>query len=289
MKVMVLGAGGMLGATLVPYFMAQGHQVTTHTRTFGCGHLAADLTNRAETARMLAQADADTVVNLVGLTDVERCESEPKEAWLANVHTVENVAAATRVHGMHLIHVSTDQVYDRAPVSTEDQAIPGNHYAMTKYAGELAALPAQATVLRTNFFGASRHSSRRSLTDWLSNALKGDSPIPVFEDVRFSPLSMATLCEMIELAAHKRLPGVFNLGSHSGMSKADFAFVFARALGVSDKLLTRSSTSQANFLTAWRPKDMCMNSARFEMVFDLVLPSLEDEIQRAAKDYREPI
>lgn len=289
MKVLVLGANGMLGTTLAPYILAQGHQVVIHSRRSGNGYRAADLTSRHDTARMVGEAGPDAVINLAALTDVERCESNPREAWLANVRTAENVAAASRAIGAHLIHVSTDQVYDRAPVSTETGAIPGNQYAMTKYAGELAALAAPATVLRTNFFGLSRHPTRRSLTDWLSTALNGNSAVQVFEDVRFSPLSMATLCEMIERVAQKRPLGVFNLGSHAGMSKADFAFAFAAELKVSNKLLMRSTTSEAGFLKTWRPKDMCMDSTRFETAFDLVLPSLDEEIRRAAKDYREPI
>ena len=289
MKVLVLGATGMLGTTLVPLLRTYGHQVLVQSRTVSAGYLAADLTSRDETARLIDSSGADTVINLTGLTDVERCEAYPKEAWLANVRIPENIAAASQVAGAHLIHISTDQVYDTAPTSREIDAMPGNQYAMTKYAGELAALAAPATVLRTNFFGASRHPIRRSLTDWLFNALDKGSALQVFEDVRFSPLSMATLCEMLERVVQKQPIGIFNLGSKAGISKADFAFAFATELGLSNGHLTRSTTDQAVFLKAWRPKEMCMDSTRFETEFNLVLPALQEEIRLAAKDYREPI
>jgi len=289
MKVLVLGANGMLGATLAPYIRERGHQIAINSRRGGNGYLAADLSNSHETAKLVDEAKPDVVINLAGLTDVERCESNPKQAWLENVRTAENIATASRAIGAHLIHISTDQVYDRIPFSNENEATPGNQYAMTKYAGELAALAATATILRTNFFGLSRHATRHSLTDWLFSALTESSTVQVFEDVRFSPLSLATLCEMIEQAAQKQPVGVFNLGSHGGMSKADFAFAFAAEINLSDRSLTRSTTSQSGFLKAWRPKDMCMDSTRFERAFDLVLPSLDEEIRRVAKDYRELI
>ena len=289
MKVLVLGATGMLGCTLVPLLQAHGHQVVSQSRSNLTGFVAADLTNIDETSRLLGGSSADAVINLTGLTDVERCESHPQEAWLANVRIAENIAAASSAAGAHLIHISTDQVYDKAPIASEEDAMPGNHYAMTKYAGELAALAVPATVLRTNFFGASAHPTRRSLTDWLFNALHKGSAVQVFEDVRFSPLSMATLCEMIEQVVQRRPLGIFNLGSHAGLSKADFAFVFAAELGLSSGHLNRSTTDQAGFLKAWRPKEMCMDSSRFEAEFNLVLPRLQDEIQRVTKDYRELI
>ena len=230
MKILVLGAGGMLGATLVPYLLQQGHQVLAHSRHGVDSSLVADLTSPHETSTLVGKAKPDTIINLAGVTDVDRCEADPTFAWLSNVRAVENIAAASRSVGAHLIHVSTDHLYNRSPASTESDACPGNQYAFTKYAGELAALAAPATILRTNFFGASRHATRRSLTDWLFTALNGASPVQVFEDVRFSPLSMATLCEMMMRAMQTRPVGIFNLGSNAGMSKADFAFVFAASL-----------------------------------------------------------
>ena len=280
----MLGASGMLGASLLPHLAARGHEVLGHGRV---GEFAADLGDAKATQALLRRTAPDVVVNLVGLTDVERCESHPKEAWLGNVLSAENAAAASAAAGAHLVHVSTDQVYDRDPTSDESQACPGNQYAMSKYAGELAALGAGATVLRSNFFGRSQHPTRCSLTDWLYAALTEGRPLQVFEDVRFSPLSMLTLCEMIALTVQRRERGVFNLGSHSGMSKADFAFAFAGALELATGAMSRGRAAEAAFLKAWRPSAMCMDSRRFEQAFEQPLPTLNDEIQRAAKDYRE--
>lgn len=284
MKVLVLGAGGMLGASLVPALTALGHTVVGHGRD-AVGLLPGDLAQAGETQALVAGAAPAVVVNLAGLTDVDRCEAEPQQAWLANVLTAENVAAACAAAGAHLVHISTDQVYDGAPPRGETQARPGNCYALTKYAGELAALRVSATVLRTNFFGASRHPARRSLTDWLYASLTRNQAIRVFDDVFFSPLSMATLCSMIERAARERPAGVYNLGSRDGLSKADFAFAFARCLGLPAELMTRASVRQA-VLKAWRPADMRMDCAKFENTLGVALPRLEEEIELATKDYR---
>jgi dTDP-4-dehydrorhamnose reductase len=284
MKVLVLGAGGMLGASLVPSLTAHGVQAMAHSRN-GVGDYTADLADAQQTGALVEQSNADVVIHLAGLTDVDRCEQYPQEAWLANVKTVENTAAACRAIGAHLLHISTDQVYDRDPPSTEDQAKPGNYYALTKYAGELAALNVGATVLRTNFFGASRHLKRRSLTDWLFSALTSQQDIQVFDDVHFSPLSMYTLCEVIYSLALQRPTGVFNVGSRQGLSKAEFAFSFARTLELPQQHMTRASVLKRS-LKAWRPSDMRMDTAKIEQALGFAMPILLEEIQLAAKDYR---
>jgi dTDP-4-dehydrorhamnose reductase len=283
MKLLVLGANGMLGTSLVPALGALGHVVTAHGRR-SPGLKTADLEVAVQARELLRDVKPDAAINLVGLPDVDLCESRPQLAWRVNVRTAENVAAACREVDCHLVHISTDQVYDGEPPRTEDQACPGNYYAITKYAGELAALSVRATVLRTNFFGASRHASRRSLTDWLFAALTQSRPIQVFEDIRFSPLSMATLCGMIERMVQLRQTGLFNLGSREGLSKADFAFAFARAIGLPEQCMTRASVQQTA-LRAWRPKDMRMDTTKIERILGQAMPRLIDEIEIAAKDY----
>lgn len=288
MKILVLGASGMLGSRLVPYLIDQGHEVLAASRNHVNG-IQIDLQNQAATLAVVRSVSPDVVINLVGMTDVERCESHPKEAWQANVRSAENIASACTETGAHLVHLSTDQVYDSAPDCAEANAGPGNHYAMTKYAGELAALRAGATVLRTNFFGVSPHATRRSLSDWIFSALKENRPIQVFDDVRFSPLDMGTLCFMLNEVIRYRYSGVFNLGSHEGMNKADFALAFAKALGLSSARFSRVSAQQSGLLSAWRPKSMCMDSSHFEATFNVCLPTLQTEIERSSKEYRAQI
>ena len=285
MKILVLGASGMLGSRLVPYLIDQGREVLVAGRNHASGRKI-DLQDEAATLAVVLSISPDVVLNLVGMTDVERCESHPKEAWQANVRSAENIANASSAIGVHLVHLSTDQVYDSSPACAEANACPGNHYAITKYAGELAALSAGASVLRTNFFGISPHATRRSLTDWIFAALKARRPIKVFDDVHFSPLDMGTLCRMINKVTENRHAGVFNLGSHDGMSKADFAFAFADALALPSTYFSRVSARQSGLLKTWRPENMRMDSRHFEESFKVGLPSLQTEIETSAKDYR---
>ena len=288
MKVLILGSSGLLGSTLVPFLASCGHEVKTHGRCDGAQYQA-DLSDLNEADGLLGKVEHEVIVNLVGLTDVDLCETQPNQAYLINVRTVENITAWIKRQESppHLVHISTDQVYDGPGKHTEDQVTLTNYYAFSKYAAELVAANVPATILRTNFFGRSHCQKRMSLTDWIFHSISKGEPIQVFDDVIFSPLSMATLSEMIALTIRKQPVGLFNLGAHEGMSKADFAFAFADQLNLPTRTMTRATTDQVTFLKTYRPKDMRMDCAKFENGLGVKLPLLRNEIRQVAKEYRE--
>jgi len=286
-KVLVTGATGLLGCSLVPLLQERDHQVIRMGHSHA-SDLNIDLTSYEQTARALDDAKPDVIINLAALTNVDRCETHPQEAYLLNVKTVENLCTWMKTAGKacHLIQISTDQVYDGLGPHAEGELTIRNFYAMSKLASEFIAGAVPSTILRTNFVGRSQCGRRVSFTDWLHDALLGQTSVTVFEDVMFSPLAISTLCDCIDRCIVERPLGVFNLGSRDGMSKAYFAFAFAAALGLETTNLKRDNASSIDALVANRPTDMRMNSERFIDRMGLKLPRLIDEIQLMTYDYR---
>ena len=284
-KILVTGAQGMLGCYLIPHLRACGYEVARHSRK---GHMEvrANLTDADQVGVALDEIAPEVIVNLAALANVDECESHPQLAYLANVRIVENLAKWMRKDGnsCHLIQISTDQVYDGVGPHEEEDIALTNYYGFSKYAGELAAATVSSTILRTNFFGPSKCSDRMSLSDWVVQSITQGDPITVFNDVRFSPLSLQRLVEFVELFIAKRQQGVFNLGSKDGMSKADFAFTLAEVLDLPTKQMSRGTSDKVR-LTAYRPKDMCMDSSRFEDVCGVELPTLREEIHSMKTAY----
>jgi dTDP-4-dehydrorhamnose reductase len=285
---LLLGASGLLGASLLPVLEEAGGVVSTQGRSAGVQHRA-DFARTNEAAAVLDAVRPGAIVNLIGATNVDRCEQQPDEAYRTNSRVVENVAAWMRQRSpeTHLVHVSTDQLYDGDGPQSEDGVTIRNTYALSKYCGELAAVGVASTILRTNFFGRSRCAKRQSFTDWLYGSLTRGDHIRVFDDVRFSPLSMASLSNLICAVIGDRILGVFNLGSRDGMSKADFAFEFAAALGLSTRSMSRVPIAGGLPLTAYRPRDMRMDVSKIEAALGIRLPTLAAEIRRTAEEYDE--
>ncbi len=286
--VLTIGATGLLGSTLAPTLAACGHSVVTHG--YSCiAQENADLCDFAQATDLVARVKPDCIINLAALTNVDLCEREPHKAYLLNVVTVSNVVRAIKEQAphCHLVQISTDQVYDGNGPHLEANVTVTNTYAFSKIAAELAAASVSSTILRTTFFGCSRCANRTSFSDWIVQALRKDVPLKVFDDILFSPLEIKTLASMIERVVCARPVGLFNLGSHEGMSKADFAFALAEVMTLPTKHITRTISTAGPPLDAYRPKDMRMNNRLFERTMGLKLPTLFDQLHLLRRDYLE--
>lgn len=281
-KVLVLGGTGLLGATIAPALTDALEQVVWLGRS---GPNGVNCCDAEALARALTDYSPDVIINLVALTNVDECERCPEKAYALNTLVVENIVEWMRSSPQtHLVQVSTDQVYGDAGPHREDHVSPVNYYAFSKYAGELATIEARTTVLRTNFLGRSGHPRRQSLTDWIYQQLVSDQTVNAFTDVQCSPLSMATLAELLVRVVHHRPAGVFNAGSRDGGSKADIACWFAQALGFDVDRIARGVVADVA-LVARRPSDMRMDSSRLEAVLETRMPTLQQEINRMAEAY----
>ncbi len=285
--VLVAGGSGLLGSTVVPFLRSNGVHVTTLARTAGAD-LKVDLCNDASLTQVLKGLRPDIVINLASLTSVEQCEESPNSAYLMNVKTVRNLSRwiQSESTGTHLVQISTDHLYDGAGLHAEDDITIRNTYAMSKLAGEIEAEKVNATILRTNFVGKSATPYRESLTDWVFGSLTRREHVQVLSDVHFSPLSMAKVSELLLNVIDRKPSGTFNMGSRGGMSKSEFDFAFAKTLGLPSQFMTPIESSGAKFLRAIRPKNMLMDVAKFEAAMGVRLPTLTEEIERVANEYK---
>jgi len=289
-KILVTGSSGLLGSSLVPYLNECGHKVLTQARRSQADYRF-DLSDRAVSFEQLNAIRPDCIINLVGLTNVETCEEHAGLAYLGNTRPVENIAQWITNSGgnCHLVHISTDHLYDGVGLNKEGAVEIVNNYAFSKYAGELATTGIPSTILRTNFIGRSKVSNRDSLTDWLFKAVKSGQKIQVLDDVYFSPLSITILSEMIALVVRRKPLGTYNLGSRTGISKSALAFEFLESLGLPAHNVTRIESRDATFLKAPRPNNMRMDVSCFEKQLDIKLPQTSELIPSIAKEYHDSL
>ena len=289
LKVIVFGASGLLGASLVPYLRRLEYTVLTQGRT-ASADLVIDPTDRKVISTILKKEAPIAIVNLIAATNVDRCEGDPELASIANVEVVAAITEAilaVRDEGYplpHLVHISTDQIYSGSGPHSEISAHPINVYGLSKYAGELYASKVNSTILRTNFYGKSKCSGRVSFSDWIVQNLRRKTPITVFNDVMFSAVHLNTLCNLIADCIDKRPVGLFNFGCRDAISKADFALNLANELNFQTDNLQIGSSSDV-VLNARRPFDMSLNVANIESALNMKCPTMLDEIKQTAKEY----
>jgi dTDP-4-dehydrorhamnose reductase len=139
MKVLVTGAGGMLGRDVVLAAANAGHDV------LGFGRLELDVASADALASKFELERPDVVVNCAAWTDVDGAEDAEDEAMTVNGKGAGNVAAAAAAVGASVVYVSSDYVFDGAkgdPYVETDQPAPLSAYGRTKLAGEEATAAA---------------------------------------------------------------------------------------------------------------------------------------------------
>lgn len=286
-KILITGAGGLLGCSLVPLLQTFPFDIVTVTLNSRLdNNHNIDLTDFKNVNAFLNNIKPDVIINLAALTNIDKCEKNPNLAYLTNVKIVENFVNSIKYNNLktHFIQFSTDHLYSTSGFNNEKNIKIINYYSLSKYSAEIAASQINSTIIRTNFFGLSRSKNKSSFSDKAIHSLKNNIEIKLFDDVYFTPLSINKLCELVKHIIINPKYGTFNIGSKEGMTKLDFVLKFAKILQLSVNSIKPISSVNLK-LEAKRALDMRMDVNYFETVYGMKLPSLDDEILSVAKDY----
>ena len=132
MKVLLLGARGMLGKDLDPILSAKNQVLGRDIDDF-------DITDQERVQKEFAALRPQVVVNTAAYTDVDGCESRRELAFSVNAEGARNIALGCAAIRAKMIHLSTDYVFDgssRIPYREEDLPHPLNVYGSSKLRGE---------------------------------------------------------------------------------------------------------------------------------------------------------
>lgn len=220
MKVLVTGAGGQLGCALRA-------TVPGGVTCVALGREELDITDSDAVERTLAMHRPDCLINAAAYTAVDRAEQEPERAFALNETAVAHLARAARGHGVRMVHVSTDYVFDGRschPYVPEDEPNPDNAYGRSKLAGERALaveLPAERyLIVRTSWLYALPG------TNFVATMLRlfAERPeVRVVDDQIGAPTAAYGLAEALWYAVERNLCGVFHWCDAGVASWYDFA------------------------------------------------------------------
>jgi len=236
-RALITGAGGQLGRDLAALLDPEA------TRAYG--HAELDITDPAALDRAFEEAQPDVVFNCAAFHNVEVCESEPDAAWAANARAVRDLAR----RGAKLVHVSTNYVFDgrRAePYGEDDPPAPRSIYALTKLAGEHAALAygEGALVVRTaGLYGMHGSASKGGnfVQRMIGRAREQDS-LRMVVDQRLQPTFTADLAAAIVEAVRADADGVLHLTAGGACSWFEFTEAIMRLASIEIPIEAVSTT-----------------------------------------------
>ncbi len=282
-KILITGASGLLGSTLVPLAQSQRHDVVAlHHSTEAIGKttfLSVDLTQSTEVDKILETTQPDCILHCAAATDVERCETEKEWAHALNVKATSHLAQWAKQNKAYLVYISTDSVFNgrKGHYEESDAPDPLNWYARTKLGGEESVRSAggEHLIVRTNLFGWGV-GSKLSLAEWVLKGLLKNESFSTFTDVRFNPLFTENLSQLLLDFVTRRAQGTYHVAAQSPCSKHEFAEFISQEFHLPAHLKPVSVDSVK--FKAQRPKDTSLNVQKASFFLKKPLPTVREEI-----------
>jgi dTDP-4-dehydrorhamnose reductase len=275
-RLLVTGAGGQLGRDVVHSAEAAGDDVA------GADHAALDVTDRDAVLGAITTWRPEAVIHCAAWTAVDACETDPDRAFTANAMATRWVAEGCHRVDAHLVHVSTDYVFDgrlERPYHEWDGPNPQSVYGASKRAGELEALalgPA-ATVARTSWL-CGEHGSNIVRTV-LELASRSQETLAFVDDQRGCPTFTPDLAGVLRRLALDRRSGLYHVTNHGVVTWYEYVREILALAGHDPERVRAIATAE---LDPPRPAPRPANSV------------LENAALRAAglpllRDFREPL
>ncbi len=246
--IVIVGAGSTTASSLVPMMLQESsaplHLITGSDLQLDHENVRVtrvDVTKRSELKNAILSQLPSTIINLAGHTNVDACESEKRLAWKLNVSLLENLIRIARSADAHILHVSTDYVFDgeKGPYDESDIPSPINYYGKSKLAGEnaLAASGVDYTIVRTNVV-YSPNPSRPDFVHFVLNSFEKGLGIRAATDQFGNPTYVDDLAEAIMLLATRRLTGLYHVGGSEYVSRYEFARQIARTFRLDEAMIS---------------------------------------------------
>jgi dTDP-4-dehydrorhamnose reductase len=291
MKILVTGASGLLGLNL-SLGMIETHTIIGADRSKLSGTpfelFKTDLLEPEACSRLIDDVHPDAIIHTAANANVDACESDPVGARLLNAEFPGCVAELCAKHGVRMIHISTDAVFDGAKneIYTEnDSPNPLGVYAQTKLEGERNVTSANrdAAIARVNFFGWSI-SGTRSLSEFFFNKLSTGQPANGFTDVWFCPMFVGDLAETLVRMLGKDLSGLYHAVGSEALTKYDFGLKIARQFGFDEGLIQPMSVEESG-LKAKRSHNLRLSVHKLSTDLGMAIPGVSTGIEKFYTQY----
>jgi dTDP-4-dehydrorhamnose reductase len=236
--VLITGSNGLLGQKLVHQLQKDpNYQLIATSKgknrissVSGFIYEELDITNSKEVSNIFKKHRPDVLINTAAMTNVDACEDDKKGCWKMNVNAVEYLLAESEKYNTHLIHLSTDFVFDGedGPYSESDLPNPLSYYGESKFASEKVLKNSEYknwAIARTIIvYGLVEQMSRSNIVLWAKGALEKGDPINVVDDQFRSPTLAVDLAKGCVLIADKQAKGVYHLSGKDLMSILELVY-----------------------------------------------------------------
>jgi dTDP-4-dehydrorhamnose reductase len=260
MKILITGAGGLVGSALA-HSLRESHEVVAARR------LDLDITDDDAVAGTVDSVRPDLIINCA-VTGVDECERDRDRAIAINVSGPRNLARAASARDARIIHLSTNYVFDGTRedegfYEPDEPALPINFYGVTKRKGEQAVVDdcRRSVIVRTSWvFGA----AKPTLLSTMPSRLRSRGRVTTIDDLFASCTYVDDLVTRIVEIVESDIDGIVHANNSGVCSQTTFAQQVAAILDMSSEtaaLIERTTLDESPRL-APRPRWTPMRCSR---------------------------
>lgn len=270
-KILVVGATGLIGQSLVYKLNSEGYGVVAATKkgqnSLPIQKVKLDLTSQENIHEVIDHEKPDIIINASGLIGFEKCEADPGEAIRLNIKGVKYLVQSASSCSPLFVQLSTDAVFggDKGSYSENDMANPTTVYGQTKLAGENVVRSSYLTslIIRSSaVYGKYKYEQKgiRFIDSVLEN-LRQTKQFHAMIDTFNSPTFLDDLCEGLIFLLRAGVTGTFHLAGPERLSKYDLALKIAHQFGLNSKNIIPVKSKSLPHLSIY-PKDTSLDISK---------------------------
>lgn len=249
-----------------------------------------DLLNN-DYSELIEWSDPDIIILNGALTNGSYCENNPLTAFNVNGISVKKFIDATS-RNVKFVYISSDAVYSsKLHLAKEIDCIsPESVYGKSKELGEYFLLNSERlfTIIRTTIVGLNLNHNKSSFVEWIINSSKSNQPISLFDDVKFTPISIWDLAnEIYFIIKNNYITGeILNISGKTVCTKYEFGSILLKTLSISDNYVKKGSIKTFK-QRANRSEDQTLDVTFYEKKYNRKLPFLNKTVLNIKNHYND--
>lgn len=282
-KVLAFGGSGLVGSKFIDL-----HSSTFEIKAPDAKEV--DILNKDQIAKAVKQFNPDSIVNFAAYTNVEEAENQKDDqkgiCFQVNAMGAKNIAEVTKDFGKHLIHISTEYVFDGtkvdSPYTETDKPNPINWYGMTKLAGEQSVLESgcKSIIMRISMPFSSHYELKKDVARFFLEQFKMGNQIKAIDDQRITPTLVNDIADALKVFLQNQSLGLYHVSSRDSVSPLEFVKTIAETFHLDYSLISSLKLDEYNKnKKAKLLKYSWLNPTKFEREFgDDILHTIEESL-----------
>lgn len=243
-SILMTGASGLVGSRFVEMFGDE-YEVGNLDLTTGV-----DILNEQSVRDYITAHKASALVHLAAFTDTQAAFAQTGDksgsCYRVNVEGTRIIAKVCQDFGIHLIHISTDFVFDGSKKELyveSDERHPLEWYGQTKAMAEEEVEKSGATysIVRIAYPYRAHFAGKPDIITKIKNGLQASSLPPQFTDTTLTPTFVDDIMYVLKAIAENNKTGIYHAVGSSVLSPYDLAVAVAERFGFDKSLVQKGS------------------------------------------------